>query len=182
MAGWKMLEFITLILIVVGALNWGLVGLFKVDLVAALFGKMTVATRTLYVLVGVAALLHAFSRDYYLPFLGETVYPCGALTAKTPKGADKSVTVQVAPNANVIFWAAEPAASAAHPVAENPWLAYDEFANAGVARSDASGVAVLKVRRPGQYKVSFGRALPAHVHYRVCSRGGMLGAVQTVQV
>ena len=45
-------------LIIIGALNWGLVGFFKFDLVAALFGDMTALTRLTYALVGLAAVVH----------------------------------------------------------------------------------------------------------------------------
>ncbi len=51
----KALNPIALILIIVGGLNWGLVGLFKFDLVAAIFGDMSVLSRIVYVLVGIAA-------------------------------------------------------------------------------------------------------------------------------
>jgi uncharacterized membrane protein YuzA (DUF378 family) len=39
---------------VIGGLNWGLVGLFRFDLVAAIFGDMSVASRMVYILVAVA--------------------------------------------------------------------------------------------------------------------------------
>lgn len=42
-------------LILVGALNWGLVGAFRFDLVAYLLGDMTIAARIVYILVGLAA-------------------------------------------------------------------------------------------------------------------------------
>ena len=45
-----------LVLLVVGGLNWLLVGLFDFDLVAAIFGEMSAATRVVYVLVGIAAI------------------------------------------------------------------------------------------------------------------------------
>ena len=47
---------ITLLLLIVGGLNWGLVGLFDFDLVAALFGEMSMLSRIVYVLVGASAL------------------------------------------------------------------------------------------------------------------------------
>jgi uncharacterized membrane protein YuzA (DUF378 family) len=181
----KWLDFLTLIIVMIGALNWGLVGLFKVDVVAKIFGKMSAPTRAVYVLVGLSALLHVASRDYYLPFLGAAVYPCGSLTPKTPKGATVTVGVTVKPNANVIFWAAEPGNTSDKQatVAENPWVAYDEYANAGVARADASGRAVLSVRTPTAYRIPpFGKTLETHVHYRVCEKSGMLGPVKTVYV
>lgn len=43
-------------LVVIGALNWGLVGLFKFNLVAAIFGEMSVLSRIIYVIVAAAGL------------------------------------------------------------------------------------------------------------------------------
>jgi uncharacterized membrane protein YuzA (DUF378 family) len=50
------LNKITLLLLIVGGLNWGLVGLLDFDLVAALFGYMTILSRLVYSLVGLSAL------------------------------------------------------------------------------------------------------------------------------
>lgn len=51
----KALNLVTLILIIVGGLNWGLVGLFEFNLVAALFGGGSVLSRIVYILVGLSA-------------------------------------------------------------------------------------------------------------------------------
>jgi uncharacterized membrane protein YuzA (DUF378 family) len=48
-------DFIAMALLVVGGLNWALVGLFDIDIVATLFGPRTPFTRLVYVLVGIAA-------------------------------------------------------------------------------------------------------------------------------
>ena len=50
------LHLITLILLIVGGLNWGLVGLFNFDLVATLFGAGSILARIVYLLVGLSAL------------------------------------------------------------------------------------------------------------------------------
>ena len=52
----KVVNTLTLVLLIVGGLNWGLVGLFGCDLVAAIFGAMSPLSRVVYVLVGVSAL------------------------------------------------------------------------------------------------------------------------------
>lgn len=49
------LDWVALVLLVIGGLNWGLLGLFGIDVVARLLGDMTTASRALYVLVGIAA-------------------------------------------------------------------------------------------------------------------------------
>ena len=43
---------------IVGAINWGLIGLFNFDLVATLFGPLTVASRVIYTLVGIAGIVN----------------------------------------------------------------------------------------------------------------------------
>ena len=52
----KAVHVIAFILVLVGGLNWGLVGAFNFDLVASIFGVMSVLSRIVYVLVGIAAL------------------------------------------------------------------------------------------------------------------------------
>lgn len=52
----NVIDWIAVILVIVGGLNWGLVGIFKWDLVAAIFGDMSGITRAIYALVGIAAL------------------------------------------------------------------------------------------------------------------------------
>lgn len=50
------MKWIALILVVVGGLNWGLVGAFDFNLVSALFGDMSMLSRIVYVLVGLSAI------------------------------------------------------------------------------------------------------------------------------
>ena len=52
----KIIDKIALVLIIVGALNWGLIALFNFDLVAALFGDMSIISRIVYGLVGISGL------------------------------------------------------------------------------------------------------------------------------
>jgi uncharacterized protein len=49
------LHILSKLLVVIGALNWGLVGILNFDLVAAIFGKRSAASRLIYALVGLAA-------------------------------------------------------------------------------------------------------------------------------
>jgi hypothetical protein len=49
------LDWVALVLTIIGGLNWGLVGLFKFNLVSAILGDMSIIARIVYVLVGLAA-------------------------------------------------------------------------------------------------------------------------------
>lgn len=53
----KILYYIALTLVIIGALNWLLIGLFSFDLVATLFGEMSMLSRIVYSLVGVSGLI-----------------------------------------------------------------------------------------------------------------------------
>ena len=56
MGKFKALDWLAIILTIIGGISWGLVGLFGFDLVASLFGMMAVLSRVIYVVVGLAAL------------------------------------------------------------------------------------------------------------------------------
>lgn len=49
-------DWLAVVLVIVGGLNWGLVGILKFDLVAAIFGDMSAISRVVYTLVGLAAI------------------------------------------------------------------------------------------------------------------------------
>lgn len=51
----KLLTTLATILLILGGLNWGLIGLFNLDVIAALFGYFSLTTRVLYLLVGASA-------------------------------------------------------------------------------------------------------------------------------
>jgi uncharacterized membrane protein YuzA (DUF378 family) len=60
------LRIIAYVLVIIGAINWGLIGFFGFDLVASIFGEMTIASRIVYALVGISALIFMLlSRDIF---------------------------------------------------------------------------------------------------------------------
>ncbi|MDR0726559.1 MAG: DUF378 domain-containing protein [Rickettsiales bacterium] len=52
-----MMDYILKPLVLIGALNWGLVGLFRFDIVAAVFGPGTTLSRIIYTIIGIAAVV-----------------------------------------------------------------------------------------------------------------------------
>lgn len=61
---WKYVELLATLLVVVGALNWGLVGLLNMNLVNALLGSVPSLEKVVYVLVGVSGLWMLY--DWYV--------------------------------------------------------------------------------------------------------------------
>ena len=59
----KAIDYIVLVLVIIGAINWGLIGFFNLNLVALLFGSMSLLSRIIYGLVGLCGL-------YLLSFYG----------------------------------------------------------------------------------------------------------------
>ena len=64
----KFLDTIALLLVIIGAINWGLIGFFHFDLVATLFGDMSTISRIVYSLVGIAGLyaISFFAKSRYV--------------------------------------------------------------------------------------------------------------------
>lgn len=52
----KGLDYTALTLVIIGAVNWGLIGIFKLDLVNLIFGNMTWMSRVIYTLIGISGL------------------------------------------------------------------------------------------------------------------------------
>ena len=60
----NILKYTAYILVLIGALNWGLIGLFGFDLVSSIFGDMSLVTRIIYTLVGISAIVTAFTMHH----------------------------------------------------------------------------------------------------------------------
>ena len=54
----RTLEIIALTLTIIGAINWGLIGLFDFNLVDSVFGTMSMLSRIIYIIVGVCSLIN----------------------------------------------------------------------------------------------------------------------------
>jgi uncharacterized membrane protein YuzA (DUF378 family) len=61
------LDWIALVLVIVGGLNWGLVGAFDFNLVDTIFGDMSALSRIVYVLVGLSAVYLIFTATKLMP-------------------------------------------------------------------------------------------------------------------
>jgi hypothetical protein len=60
----KWYDWLAFILVIVGALNWGLVGLLNLDLVSYAFGGMTLTSKIIYAFIGASALYMTFGMVY----------------------------------------------------------------------------------------------------------------------
>lgn len=171
----KLVHKFMIALLIFGALVGGIFGLTKIHLFDRYLGKGSIASRIIYIAIGIAAISVAFNRDTYLPFLGESVFPCSILTDQSPPGASRLITVYVQPGAKVVFWASEPGDG------HNSWInAYKKYENAGVTTADSSGKAVLSVREPQGYSVPIKGYIEPHIHFRVCGPEGFVGRIKTV--
>lgn len=120
-------------------------------------------------------------RTTYLPFLGRTAFPSGVLRdEQIPENANVSYTLTFSPQdegKKVIFWGAKPSST----TLPNPWEAYDDFSNAGIAVV-RNGKAEIQFHCPAKYKIPWGATLDRHVHYRLCCDSGLMGPVETAYV
>lgn len=179
---------VLLYLIVIGALNWGLVGIFDFDLVknfGNLFGPDTgdIISRIIYITVALSAIVLIIQRDTSLPFLGRTVIPQPMTDYKPPGELKTKIIKNLPPNVKVIYWAALPS----DKIVDNPEDAYGNYSNQGVTTTDANGNAVLEVQNPASYKIPshydpFKGTLKPHIHYRYWDTAGMASRLFTLQL
>lgn len=143
-----------------------------------IFRKRGVVDKIIYAIFAICALILAFDRTTWLPFLGNTVLPSAVVPLKTNIG-DSTVDVKVMPGAKVAFWAAKPGSNPDVKVND----AYDDYSNSGVVFANDLGVATLTFNKGTEYVVPSGKHLGSHVHYREFhEKNGMVGPVQSVFV
>lgn len=137
---------------------------------------------------GIAALMLVFQKDFWLPFLGDTVLPLDLIPTKDIK-QNGGLTVQVdAPrHSKVIYWASQSIGNLDLSTAIGPRQAYGDYSNSGVVLADDNNKATLQVHVPRGYTVDkplTGKmTLPRHVHYRIADpTGAWIGPVQTIFV
>jgi len=180
-------RMILVALVLVGALNWGFHA-FGYNLVEMLnrflsgvFKRRLSLNTIIYVVVALSALVLAFQRDTWLPFLGDSVLP-GAVVPTKKNSGDTSVDVHVKPGAKVAYWAAKPDVDGASSDVPKVRDAYAQFENSGVVVANDAGLATLVFNKGTSYIVPSGREIKSHVHYREFGEDGMMGPVQSVFV
>ena len=176
-------NMIVSIIALIGAINWGIIGTFNVNLVEVL-GKLfsdkntgDIIVKIIYILVGVCGLLLLLRRDTYLPFLGKAVFP--PQKESIPQNIKNEMThvlTGLPENARVIYWAALPNSE----IVEDPIKAYGDYSNQGVVVANENGEAILIFDKPASYKVPSGRTLDPHVHYRYWTEYGITSEVGTI--
>jgi uncharacterized membrane protein YuzA (DUF378 family) len=174
------LEMIVKYIVIFGAINWGAIGLFQIDLVCCMSNLFkTNVNNIVYSIIAVCGIYLLFNRNTYLPFLGETAFPV-PLEDKTPvQNGDRlsAVLTDLPPNKKVIYWASNPSSTTFN----NPVDAYGNFENQGVVTSDKDGKATIIFNKPGSYKVN-NKQLPLHIHYRYWTKFGLTSDVKTVNI
>ncbi len=181
------LHFICAVLLLIGGLNWGLIGMFDYNLVEDINSKTfqsKVFSEIIYTVVGLCAVYLLMQREFYLPFLGHAVVPESLLqNHELPFKPTIEVEVDVVSGANkVMFWAANP--SEPLPTTAKYDVAYGKFGNSGVVEV-VGGKAKMVLACPQQYwvpKWGMERTLYKHVHYREVFEDGFVGEVKTVDL
>ncbi len=179
-------RMIAVALVLIGGVNW-LAFAFGYNLVetinrilSGVFRRKLPIDKVIYFIVGVCAIVLAFDRTLWLPFLGESVLPSVLIPLTSAKTTDNTVKVQVAPKTKVAYWSAKPSENPEIPTVKD---AYGNFENSGVVMSDDKGVATLTFEKGTSYVVPSGKEIASHVHYRELSgEYGLIGPVKSVFV
>ena len=176
------INLIAKVLLILGGINYLFLSLANMDLFSLV--KIPMLVKTIFILIGLSALYFMFNRDYYLPFLGETVQPLPKFTNQiTSTGEPIYVDVKLSglpKNVRLLYWAAK----GNDDVLDNPIKAYGNYGNYGMAETDNNGNTIFSINCPAEYKVSkfgFSTKLAKHVHYRyeIPGHPGMLSRVYT---
>lgn len=161
------LAFFARILLILGGLNYLYMGLVSKSGFLFLDIPKNVLN-IIFILIGISAIYLFFNRNYYLPFLGETVIPIVSPFKKNSKNAIKTIIKNIPPKSTVIYWGAK--ASQDDELIIDPYTAYGDYTNSGISLANENGEAEIDYECPSSYQVpKFGmlrKTLRKHIHYR----------------
>ena len=155
-----MKNMVLLSILIIGCLNWGTTA-FGYNLVEILTKFININLQSkypidkfIYIIISVIALYIASDNHFWLPFLGDTVFPTSLVPLRTITNSNRNITIHTNPNTKIAFWAALPRGDT--PTVE---LAYDDYSNSGVVMSDNNGIAILPIIEGSGYTVPNGKRL-----------------------
>ena len=158
------IELLLKLFIIVGCLNYLTSSTINVNIFTK-FTENQYVLRFIGLLIGLGGMYFAFNRDFYLPFLGQTVIPV-ALAVKRVNNLINVQLKDLPPNAKVLYWAA----NSTNDVIGDSITAYKDYTNSGMGISSSNGDLTVQIECPSNYTVStfniFTKILPKHIHYR----------------
>ncbi len=158
------LHFFLIILVLIGAINWGLIGLFNFNLLHQILMKNTFAKKIVYTLIGIAGLYLALCRNTYFPQSGDTTFPTHLLHhCRTEKEGKKITIMTKYPNSHIVYWL----------------NLNGDLSNSGTAKTDERGLTEIVVAEPKSERYF---ALPREAHYRAILDQGKLSHIETVNI
>lgn len=169
--------FLSRILLIITALNYVLIKLLKINLFS--FIKNSDILLFLHLIMAIVVIYYLFNRDFYLPFLGETVIPVKNIN-NIEDGVLNFKIQNLPPNKRIIYWASK----SSNQVIGNPIDAYKGYTNSGITKTDSNGNVTIEISCPSDYVVqSFGmdKKIRQHIHYRIESDKfpGLFSSVKT---
>lgn len=183
------LKMFIIAVVLLGAINTASAHI-QYDFIKLLSNKVGININYYFALLcGIFAIIIAFDRNTWLPFLGENIMPSIFVPLKINNG-NTIIKINVTPNTKIVYWSALPNNNDVDNINDinniiktkipNVRTAYGNYSNSGVVMSDADGVAILTFDKGSSYKLPNNKILNPHVHYReIDNKSGIIGAIQT---
>jgi len=176
------IKMIFIIFILIGAINWGSVGLFNYNFInklTSIFGGLGYnIEKTLYVLVGLSAIFLLFRRETYLPMIGEMAIsnPSIDYTPEITEPIEYKIE-NLPKKAKVLYWTSKGLMSSF----PNPIDKYADFFTSGVTTVDENGIAILITSKPLQF-VDSTKIINTYLHYRYWIGPGLASKIFSIKL
>jgi hypothetical protein len=105
-------------------------------------------------------IINLINRNFYLPFLEKCVIPIG--NTKNTENNIPIIIKDLPKNTTVIAWSA----NKSNTLHSNPYIAYGDYTNYDIVKSNENGEATVMLSCPTEYFVRSNKKIPKHIHYR----------------
>jgi len=177
------------IIIIISALNWGLIAINKeyniFKMFSSIFSNDETVEKGIYIFIFLITIYIIFQRKTFIPYSDIAIVPIIRLLPESKQNNfELEIVIKTGEGQKVIYWTSNKNIDLMREGGNkneiNEWQKeYGDFENHGISKIEKDGTAKLYIKCPRKYYIKYGKIIPKTVHYRIV-KDRIAGEVKTI--
>jgi len=175
------------IIILVSALNWGLIAFNKeyniFKMFSSFFSNDETVEKAIYITIFLITIYIIFQRKTFIPYSDIAIVPTIRLLPESKQNNfELEIVIKTGEGQKVIYWTSNSENEKIRINEINEWQKdQGDYENHGISRIETDGTAKLYIKCPRKYYIKYGKIIPKNVHYRIV-KDGVAGEMKVIRL